>query len=102
MHRLDRRGKTAPTSAIFHFQEDVLFEQGRGIALPSQICPILPDFQLLEKVDDNAQLLVEGDRVQVGDGGEGPGGLRHSPQGWSCSLPVSIVTTTINNVLLSL
>merc|ERR1711879_1027483 len=28
-----------------------------------------------------------GDRVQVGDGGEGPGGLRHSPQGWSCSLP---------------
>merc|ERR1712080_507563 len=28
-----------------------------------------------------------GDWVQVGDGGEGPGGLRHSPQGWSCSLP---------------
>ena len=77
-----------------------MFEQGRGTALQSQICPVLPDFQLLEKVDDIAQLLVEGDRVQVGDGGEGPGGLRHSPQGWSCSLPVSIVT--INNVLLSL
>ena len=93
MHRLDRRGKTTASSALFHFQEDVLFEQGHCTTIP--ICPILPDFQLLEKVDDVAQPLVEGDRVQAGDGGEGPGGLRHSPQGWSCSLPVSTVTTTI-------
>ena len=44
-------------------------------------------------------LLVAGDRFEAGDGGEGPGRLRHRPQGWISALPVSFtitLTVTIN------
>ena len=37
----------------------------------------------------NTFLNLAGDRVEAGDGGEGPGRLWHRPQGWSSSLPVS-------------
>ena len=82
--------KPPPPPPYFIFRNKFCSDRAGALHYHPKNCPILPDIQLLGKVDDVAQPLVEGDRVQAGDGGEGPGGLRHSPQGWSCSLPVSI------------